>query len=224
MEAEKLDLQLGGGDADDCVTDSKKKDHRNGDENKQDALNGFDDDHGNQDDDDDDSDMPELIDSKPKAASNNADASPVKNIGTNSEEIGRTEDTNKTTSAVNTSEVAGSTEEPEWMDVLGNGALKKKVLKEGQGAATRPQRGELVTMRSKGSLEDGSEVDCHESINFVLGEGDVVSGRYYLFCSEFDMWICGQVLLVRDCRLRLNLKKSLIWGRGYHPPPNVPIL
>ncbi|XP_033634684.1 peptidyl-prolyl cis-trans isomerase FKBP8-like isoform X2 [Asterias rubens] len=165
MEEEKVDSQLGGSDADDPMSISKTEDHHHGDENKQDTPNGHSDDHENpdDDDDDDDSDMPELIDSKPKSA-------------TNIEEIGRTEDANKKTSPVNDSDSATTKQEdPEWMDVLGNGALKKKLLKAGQGAATRPQRGELVTLRSKGALDDGSEVDCHESITFVLGEGDVVS-------------------------------------------------
>ncbi|XP_072051085.1 peptidyl-prolyl cis-trans isomerase FKBP8-like isoform X2 [Amphiura filiformis] len=65
-------------------------------------------------------------------------------------------------------------EDPDWVDILGTGHLKKKVLREGQGMDTRPERGQLVTIRSKGQLPSGDEVDCYEEIQFVLGDGDVV--------------------------------------------------
>ena len=70
-------------------------------------------------------------------------------------------------------------EDPDWVDILGTGHLKKKVLREGQGMDTRPERGQLVTIKSSGQVEGGGQVDCNEEIQFVLGDGDVVQGKCF---------------------------------------------
>lgn len=62
----------------------------------------------------------------------------------------------------------------EWMDVLGNGQLKKKVLKEGEGRDSRPQKGQNVKIRLKTSLVDGTLVEEKPDLTFTLGDGDVI--------------------------------------------------
>ena len=69
----------------------------------------------------------------------------------------------------------GDGEDSEWLDILGNGHLKKKVLKAGK-EGTRPNRSLSVTVRFKGRLTDGTEVENHESYNFLQGEGEVIQG------------------------------------------------
>lgn len=67
----------------------------------------------------------------------------------------------------------GESPEEEWVDILGNGLLKKKVLTAGKGPETRPRKGQDVTVRLKTSLEDGSVVEDDASLTFTLGDGDV---------------------------------------------------
>lgn len=67
----------------------------------------------------------------------------------------------------------GESPEEEWIDILGNGLLKKKVLTAGKGPETRPRKGQDVTVRLKTSLEDGSVVEDDGSLTFTLGDGDV---------------------------------------------------
>uniref|UniRef100_S4RF36 peptidylprolyl isomerase n=1 Tax=Petromyzon marinus TaxID=7757 RepID=S4RF36_PETMA len=56
----------------------------------------------------------------------------------------------------------------------GNGLLKKKVLREGQGDESRPRRRQEVTMRVKSMLGDGTVVDEQEALRFTVGDGDVI--------------------------------------------------
>ncbi|XP_033120695.1 peptidyl-prolyl cis-trans isomerase FKBP8-like [Anneissia japonica] len=62
----------------------------------------------------------------------------------------------------------------EWIDIIGSGDLKKKIVKEGQGIDTRPERGQLVTLRTEGHLDDGKSVDTNENVTFSLGDGDML--------------------------------------------------
>lgn len=73
-------------------------------------------------------------------------------------------------------EVSGSGDGEEWLDVLGSGKLRKKVLKAGQGEAARPDRGMAMTVRYKGRLQDGTEVEGEEKATFTQGEGEIVQG------------------------------------------------
>ncbi|KAA0712255.1 Peptidyl-prolyl cis-trans isomerase FKBP8 [Triplophysa tibetana] len=66
------------------------------------------------------------------------------------------------------------TQTEEWLDVLGNGQLKKKVLEPGAGPDSRPQRGQNVTIHLKTSLTDGTVVDEQTDLSFTLGDGDVI--------------------------------------------------
>ncbi|XP_077462579.1 peptidyl-prolyl cis-trans isomerase FKBP8 [Stigmatopora argus] len=62
----------------------------------------------------------------------------------------------------------------EWMDVLGNDQLKKKVLVAGQGRDSRPTRGQNVTVDVKTFLKDGTPVQEQPELSFTLGDGDVI--------------------------------------------------
>ncbi|XP_060933604.1 peptidyl-prolyl cis-trans isomerase FKBP8 [Limanda limanda] len=61
----------------------------------------------------------------------------------------------------------------EWLDVLGNDQLKKKVLEAGQGRNSRPQKGQNVKINLKTSLKDGTLVEEQTDLDFTLGDGDV---------------------------------------------------
>ncbi|XP_048038991.1 peptidyl-prolyl cis-trans isomerase FKBP8 isoform X2 [Megalobrama amblycephala] len=69
-----------------------------------------------------------------------------------------------------------SAEPEEWLDVLGNGQLRKKVLEPGAGPDSRPQRGQNVTIHLKTSLTDGTVVEELPNLCFTLGDGDVLQG------------------------------------------------
>ncbi|KAK3562076.1 hypothetical protein QTP86_027184, partial [Hemibagrus guttatus] len=62
----------------------------------------------------------------------------------------------------------------EWLDVLGNEQLKKKVLEAGSGPDSKPQRGQNVTINLKTTLTDGTTVEDKSNIFFTLGDGDVI--------------------------------------------------
>ncbi|XP_051893550.1 peptidyl-prolyl cis-trans isomerase FKBP8 [Pristis pectinata] len=93
---------------------------------------------------------------------------------------------NQGSSEPNTREVSGeahsgagnldSSHEPdeEWLQVLGNDLLKKKVLVAGRNDEPKPQRGQNVTVWLKMTLEDGTEVEEDPSLTFTVGDGDVI--------------------------------------------------
>ncbi|XP_077390886.1 peptidyl-prolyl cis-trans isomerase FKBP8 [Festucalex cinctus] len=62
----------------------------------------------------------------------------------------------------------------EWLDVLGNEKLKKKVLVAGKGRDSRPQKGQDVTICLKIFLEDGTLVEEQPELKFTVGDGDVM--------------------------------------------------
>lgn len=74
-------------------------------------------------------------------------------------------------------------EEPEkevdedgWLDVLGSGELKKKVIKPGLGKDSRPQRSNWVVLNVKGTLEDGTVFEEHKDWHIILGDMETVCG------------------------------------------------
>ncbi|XP_020625930.1 uncharacterized protein LOC110063302 [Orbicella faveolata] len=72
-----------------------------------------------------------------------------------------------------------------WMDILGNGLLKKRVLRQGKGQDTRPDKGQRVTIQVAGRTEDGTGVDWNSSLEFILGEGEVIQGIVYTNDATF---------------------------------------
>lgn len=63
-----------------------------------------------------------------------------------------------------------SESEPEYMDILGNGTLLKKVLTKGR-SENRPESKDIVVITYSGRLEDGTVVE--EQTNFVVQVDDV---------------------------------------------------
>ncbi|XP_056133315.1 peptidyl-prolyl cis-trans isomerase FKBP8 isoform X2 [Lampris incognitus] len=62
----------------------------------------------------------------------------------------------------------------EWLDVLGNDQLKKKVVEAGKGRDSRPQQGQNVKIHVKTSLTDGTLLEEQPELSFTLGDGDVI--------------------------------------------------
>lgn len=68
-----------------------------------------------------------------------------------------------------------TTEEQEadgWIDLLGSGAIMKKVIQEGT-PDTKPQRNEKCTINYTCTLEDGTVADCRNNFEFYLTESEV---------------------------------------------------
>ncbi|XP_011494478.1 PREDICTED: peptidyl-prolyl cis-trans isomerase FKBP8 [Ceratosolen solmsi marchali] len=63
----------------------------------------------------------------------------------------------------------------EWMDIVGNGQLKKKVLKAGK-QNSRPNRSDLCSVKFIGKLEDGTIIENEEEITIQLGDMEVIQG------------------------------------------------
>ncbi|XP_062311234.1 peptidyl-prolyl cis-trans isomerase FKBP8 isoform X2 [Osmerus eperlanus] len=68
---------------------------------------------------------------------------------------------------------AGEAPVDEWMDVLGNGQLQKKVLEAGRGPDSKPQKGQEVTVHLRTKLADGTLIADEPELSFTLGDGDV---------------------------------------------------
>lgn len=66
-------------------------------------------------------------------------------------------------------------EEEEWLDILGSGQLKKKVLKRAENGY-RPQRSHLCEINLQGSLPDGTVIDKHDHLSIQIGDAEVVQG------------------------------------------------
>ncbi|OWK51221.1 Peptidyl-prolyl cis-trans isomerase FKBP8, partial [Lonchura striata] len=100
----------------------------------------------------------------------------------------------------------------EWLDVLGNGLLKKKTLVPGQGADSRPQKGQDVTIRLKATLEDGTVVEEDPALTFTLGDCDVLQA----------LDLCVQLLEMGETALIVSEAKYCYGAQGRSPdiPPN----
>lgn len=72
-------------------------------------------------------------------------------------------------------EMTSSEDHPkeEWMDILGNGQLKKRVIKKGEKEA-QPQRGDICTVKIVGRLDDGSVVEEYDDMTIQIGDLEVV--------------------------------------------------
>nr|XP_058148730.1 LOW QUALITY PROTEIN: peptidyl-prolyl cis-trans isomerase FKBP8 [Dasypus novemcinctus] len=62
----------------------------------------------------------------------------------------------------------------EWLDILGNGLLRKKTLVAGPPGSCRPAKGQVVTVRLQTSLENGTRVQEEAQLEFTLGDCDVI--------------------------------------------------
>lgn len=68
----------------------------------------------------------------------------------------------------------------EWIDILGNGELKKKVVKQGKNS-TRPNRSDICTVKIIGKLKDGTTVEEYDDLKIQLGDVEVTQVFSLLF-------------------------------------------
>lgn len=71
------------------------------------------------------------------------------------------------------SSLKSSSSEDEWIDILGNGQLRKRVIKAGI-PNSRPSRGDACKINAIGKLDDGTIVEQHEELNFQQGDVEVI--------------------------------------------------
>ncbi|XP_028906185.1 peptidyl-prolyl cis-trans isomerase FKBP8 isoform X2 [Ornithorhynchus anatinus] len=111
-------------------------------------------------------------------------------------------------------EAAGEPEitQDEWLDVLGNGLLKKKILVPGPPGAERPRKGQEVTIQFKMMLEDGTQVEEESSLTFTLGDCDVIQA----------LDLCIQLMDVGETSLITSDSKYCYGPQGRSPsiPPH----
>lgn len=72
-----------------------------------------------------------------------------------------------------TSDEAASKTSVDWLYILGHDKLKKRVICPGH-EHDRPQRGQRVTVKCCGRLEDGTEIDRYDDLKLVLGDADFI--------------------------------------------------
>ncbi|KAJ6664248.1 hypothetical protein lerEdw1_008467 [Lerista edwardsae] len=106
----------------------------------------------------------------------------------------------------------GANAEEEWLDVLGSGLLKKKVLVAGQGRESRPTKGQDVTISLKVMLEDGTVVEENPSLTFSVGDGEVIQA----------LDLCVQLMEMGETGLILSDAKYCFGPQGRSPdiPPD----
>lgn len=63
--------------------------------------------------------------------------------------------------------------EVEWEDILGSGTLMKKTVIESE-EGERPTVGQVVKIMTEGKLEDGTQIDLNEKLEFTIGDHDVI--------------------------------------------------
>lgn len=80
----------------------------------------------------------------------------------------------------------------EWMDILGSGQLRKKVLKAGR-PHSRPNRSDICTVKFTGTLEDGTVVEEEDDFIMQLGDMEVIQvGMVELDGNgNFNSYSCG---------------------------------
>jgi len=102
-------------------------------------------------------------------------------------------------------------EPQEWLDILGNALLRKKVLKAGLGESTRPLAGDIVTIRYGGQLDDGSVVDKTSSQTIILSDEDIIPALDLALALMHDQEVA---LIDTDGRYAYG-----ILGRSDYDPP-----
>ena len=72
-----------------------------------------------------------------------------------------------------------ATGENGWCDILDNGDLKKKIIKNGDSSKPRPERGSTVTIKLITKLDEDDKIvqsETFEEIDIVVGDYDVIQG------------------------------------------------
>lgn len=94
----------------------------------------------------------------------------------------------------------------EWLDVLGNDQLKKKVLEAGEGRDSRPHKGQNVKINLKTYLKDGPLIEEQLDLCFTLGDGDVIQA---LDLTVQLMEIREKALIQTDAKYAYGTRGSL---------------
>lgn len=94
----------------------------------------------------------------------------------------------------------------EWLDVLGNDQLKKKVLEAGEGRDSRPRKGQNVKINLKTYLKDGTLAEEQPDLCFTLGDGDVIQA---LDLTVQLMEIGEKALIQTDAKYAYGTRGSL---------------
>ncbi|NXA42721.1 FKBP8 isomerase, partial [Eudromia elegans] len=103
-------------------------------------------------------------------------------------------------------------DQQEWLDVLGNGLLRKKTLVPGRGEESRPRKGQDVTVRLTATREDGAVVEREPRLTFTLGDGDVLQA----------LDLCVQLLEIGETASIVSDAKYCYGSQGRSPdiPPD----
>ncbi|XP_041862650.1 peptidyl-prolyl cis-trans isomerase FKBP8 [Melanotaenia boesemani] len=95
----------------------------------------------------------------------------------------------------------------EWLDVLGNDQLKKKILEAGKGRDSRPLKGQNVKIHLKTNLMDGTLVEEQSDLSFTLGDGDVIQA---LDLTVQLMEMGEKALIQTDAKYAYGTRGSLV--------------
>ena len=101
------------------------------------------------------------------------------------------------TSEINPAETPEQPKQPEFVDILGNGLLKKKILKAGNEGSSRPSSGQEVCLKCEGTLPSGDKVDVNEKLKFVIGDGDVITALDLCVPTMLESEVCELVVAPR---------------------------
>lgn len=76
-------------------------------------------------------------------------------------------------------------EDETFQEILGNSSLLKKITQYGEENlpefSRRPLNGQMVTIAYEAYLKDSLKlVDHNDNLSFILGDGDVISGNYFI--------------------------------------------
>ncbi|MBZ3871964.1 Peptidyl-prolyl cis-trans isomerase FKBP8 [Sciurus carolinensis] len=97
----------------------------------------------------------------------------------------------------------------EWLDILGNGLLRKKTLVPGLPGSSRPAKGQVVTMQLQMLLENVMQVQEEPELVFTLGNCDLIQAL------DLSVPLMDMAEALRSCSLVLEHQpdniKALFW-------------
>ncbi|XP_047114497.1 70 kDa peptidyl-prolyl isomerase-like [Schistocerca piceifrons] len=101
-------------------------------------------------------------------------------LGENQEDLkldtsGKQEETDENTDKRSELPVSKDETEDEWLDILGSGHLKKKIIKKAENEY-RPQNLHICEINLEGRLEDGTVVEKFENLKIQIGDVEVIQG------------------------------------------------
>ena len=53
-----------------------------------------------------------------------------------------------------------------------------QIIRAGKDDGSRPSTGQEVCIKCEGMLPSGDKVDVNEKLKFIIGDGDVITGRF----------------------------------------------